>query len=232
MKLLKQVKILVTAVALMTAANAQATPINSTGLLTNGVVFGSGNANGSFTGVNENGIELGLRGKLRYDLNGSPQNIFNYDGEYTYNFDPAESNAPANRSIWNFEFSIDASSTPAGTLADSGYRYFLGVDTDPTAAVSFAGGPMGFDPLIVFADNAGGLGVAQNSQNLGFGYTGLDPQLEGIYTISLMAVGANETISTSINIVVGALEVSEPSTIALGALALGLLGFSRTRARK
>ena len=68
-----------------------------------GVIFGSGNANGSFTTSTSGGIELGLRGKLRYNSSGSPENTFNYDGGNTYTFDPSNSSAPANRSIWNFE---------------------------------------------------------------------------------------------------------------------------------
>jgi hypothetical protein len=72
------------------------------------VIFGSGNANGSFTVSESGGVELGLRGKLRYNSAGLPENVFNYDGVKTYVFDPAFSNAPSNRSIWNFEWSINS----------------------------------------------------------------------------------------------------------------------------
>jgi hypothetical protein len=39
------------------------------------VIFGSGNLNGAFTTDRQNGIEIGLRGKLRHDATGQPQNI-------------------------------------------------------------------------------------------------------------------------------------------------------------
>lgn len=231
MEFLKKIKKLaaLTILGLASIGSANATLINMNGLLQNGVVFGSGNANGSFSGINQNGIELGLRGKLRYDLAGNPQNIFNYDGDRSYFFDPADSNAPANRSIWNFEFSIDVINTMNGTLADSGYTFLLGVDNDPSALINNASSPVGFNPLL-FPDNAGGLGVAQNSQNLGFGYTILNPQLNGIYTISLSAIGANETFSTSIDIIVGPLRVPEPGTLSL--LALAIISFSLRRVRQ
>lgn len=218
----------VAALSLASVGAVNAAPINMDGNLLNGVVFGSGNANGSFTGINENGVELGLRGKLRYDLNGLPQNIFNYDGDRTYTFDAADSVAPANRSIWNFEFSIDVSNTNGITLANSGYEFLIGIDTDPTAGVLNAFSPFGFDPLL-FTDNAGGMSVAQNSQNLGFGYTMQDPQLAGIYTISLTAFNANETLTTSIDIVVNAAEVSAPATLSLVTLAMLAFGVRRLR---
>ena len=53
------------------------------------VIFGDGNANGSFT-VNDDAatsnIELGLRAKLRFDATGQPDNIFNSNGDGTYTF--------------------------------------------------------------------------------------------------------------------------------------------------
>ncbi|WP_371194198.1 PEP-CTERM sorting domain-containing protein [Glaciecola sp. SC05] len=237
MNLVQKMKTLtaVAALSLSFVGAVNAAPINSTGDLQNGVIFGSGNANGSFTGINIDGLELGLRGKLRYNLSGLPENTFNYDGDRTYTFDPANSFAPANRSIWNFEFSIDASNTAAGTLLGSGYEFFLGVDTDPTAGISNAFGPMGFSPLL-FPDNASDnidvtlASVIQNSQNLGFGFTMADPQLAGIYTISLVAINQQQQIlSTSIDIVVGAAEVSAPATLSL--LALVMLGFGIRRMR-
>lgn len=232
MNLFRKIRMLgaIAALSLASIGGVNAAPINMDGNLQNGVVFGSGNANGSFTGINANGIELALRGKLRYDLNGNPQNIFNYDGDRTYTFDPANSNAPGNRAIWNFEFSIDVTNTNVGTFANSGLQFLLGVDTDPTAAVLNAGGPFGFDPLMVFTDNAGGMGVAQNSQNLGFtGYTMLDPQLAGIYTISLTAFDGNEILTTSIDIVVESAQVSAPATLPLVTLAMLAFGVRRLR---
>lgn len=173
------------------------------------VIFGSGNDNGAFTVATDKGVELGLRGKLRYDLSGRPQNTFNWDGVDTYTFDLLLSNAPANRSIWNFEWSIN--SDVGGTLGRSlcDLTYLLSIDSSVGTIGSIA-----FDPIaLAFADHAignnatvNGSGaeattaeeyaamisannVAQNSWNLGFFMSTPpgDPQLPGVYTISLKA---------------------------------------------
>lgn len=94
-------------VATFIAGAAAAAPVNGTIDLTGNVVFGSGNANGSFKGVTEGPLELALRAKLRYDENGNPQNTFNYDGDKTYSFDPADSAPVGGNAIFNFEFAID-----------------------------------------------------------------------------------------------------------------------------
>lgn len=195
------------------AGATAAAPVNGTGDLTANVIFGSGNANGSFTGVTDGALELALRAKLRYDTNGNPQNVFNYDGDKTYHFDPANSSAPAGRAIFNFEFAIntdvnDTDGTPEKSIGS--YFYALIADSDPSAAVSpfdlaaFAipGGSFGFNStpsgggtsIIVppYGDN-----VLQDSLNLGFyettdcflGVCGpvVDPQAEGTYTFTLAA---------------------------------------------
>jgi hypothetical protein len=46
--------------------------------------FGSGNANGAWTLNRNNGVELGLRAKVRFDENNSPRSIYNYDGVDSY----------------------------------------------------------------------------------------------------------------------------------------------------
>ncbi|MFL4470654.1 VPLPA-CTERM sorting domain-containing protein [Tateyamaria armeniaca] len=218
-------------VSIVGVGAVQAAPVNGTGDLQGGVVFGSGNANGSFTGVNAFGVELGLRGKLRFDLNGDPQNQFNYDGDRTYTFDPALSNAPGNRAIWNFEFSLDVSQTPSGTFATSGWDFLIGIDTDPSAGVNLAfGGP--FDPLL-YSDNAGGPSVAQNSQNIGFAaYGAADPQAFGTYTISLFGTNGTEQLSTSIDIVVAPAPVPLPASALLLLGGVGAMGAFARRRRK
>jgi len=72
-----------------------------------GIIFGSGNANGGFTLAENNNVEIGLRGKLRYNSSGAPENTFNWDGVDTYTFNPNDSANPSNRSVFNFEFSIN-----------------------------------------------------------------------------------------------------------------------------
>ena len=183
---------LVAAVSFLSSA-ANASMVNGTGLVTNNVIFGAGNANGAFSGGRWGSLELGLRAKLRYDASsacaggfGCPQNVFNYTLGDSYTFSSAQSNAPANRSIFNFEWSINSSADGLG-LALSQYTYQIDVDTDPTANV---GGFVSYDPLSVLstgyylgtnASPAGGApfrpggtgnlsayNLAQNSVNLGF----------------------------------------------------------------
>lgn len=109
-----------------------------------GVIFGSGNANGAFTVSKDGGIELGLRGKLRHDAMGQPQNTFNSDGAGNYLF--AAGSAPtqsAQTAVWSFEWSVnvDPSGTSGKSLDD--YTYELLLDIDPSAGVSF----LVFDPI-------------------------------------------------------------------------------------
>ncbi|MFV0514341.1 MAG: VPLPA-CTERM sorting domain-containing protein [Jhaorihella sp.] len=235
-----------------------ATPVNGTGNVTPDVIFGSGNANGSFTGTNTNGVELGVRGKLRYNLSGLPENTFNYDGDHTYTFSPAASNPPAGKSAFNFEWSINVDSLGSSGRVLSDLTYLLEIDYDPTAGTNFTSV---FDPIHVpYADhsigtNATGNGggaeavtpldymalitgnnVAQNSWNMGwFEPAGFDPQTEGMYTINLSAFdSAGMLASTSIDIVYGAVPatIPLPASLPLLAAALGGIGFAARRRRR
>lgn len=111
--------------------------------VTNDVIFGSGNANGSFTIDQDNGVELGLRGKLRHNAGGSPENTFNSNGDGTYSFDagvaPTQS-APT--AVWSFEWSINSNFDGSGGVLDQN-TYVLELDKDPSAAVDF----LSFDPI-------------------------------------------------------------------------------------
>lgn len=243
------------AVGTFAPAVVQAGPVNGTGLVTPEVIFGSGNANGSFTGVISNNVELGLRGKVRYNSSGLPENTFNYDGNRTYTFSPASSNAPANRSAFNFEWAINTNVSGTGSNSLNDLTYLLEIDFDPTAGTDF----LSFDPINVpYADHALGdnstangagtvaanpiayalgissLNVAQQSWNLGF-FTppGVDPQAEGLYTINLSAALNGDVLaSTSIDILYGVTPVPVPAALPLLAGGLGLLGFMGWRRRQ
>ncbi len=121
------------------------------------VIFGSGNTNGSFTVDQNSGVELGLRGKLRHNASGDPENTFNSNGNGSYSFlygvAPTQSYPTAE---WSFEWSIntdwDDNNSSGWFLNDLTYE--LGIDTDPDAtAKSF----LTFDPI--------------NGKNLGTGST-------------------------------------------------------------
>jgi len=106
--------------------------------VTNNVIFGSGVTNGSFTVDRANGVELGLRGKLRHNASGAPENTFNSNGDGSYSF--AAGVAPTQVSptaVWSFEWSInvDTSGTAGRQLNDLTYK--LGIDTDTSLATSF-----------------------------------------------------------------------------------------------
>ena len=117
--------------------------------ITPDVIFGSGNANGGFTVDQSNGVELGLRAKLRFDDNNLPQNVFNSngDGSYTFsagtpptgfNFDPNSPTTP----IWNFEWSVNTNFDGTGSTLDQ-YTYLFELDADPGAGTNF----LSFDPI-------------------------------------------------------------------------------------
>lgn len=128
---------LAASVIALAAGSTHAAPIYDS-TLTGGVIFGSGNADGSFTVDRANGVELGLRGKLRHDAAGDPQNIFNSNGDGTYSFNAGV--APLQLSPtaeWSFEWSINSNYDGSGGVLNS-LTYQLGMDSDPGLGTSFA----------------------------------------------------------------------------------------------
>lgn len=245
------VRTLISISALCYLQLANATIINGTGNITPDVIFGSGNANGSWTGEHINGIEVGLRAKLRYDGAGNPQNVFNYDGVNTYTFDPTLSLIPAGLSVFNFEYSVNVDTDGSGDML-SDFSYLFEFDLDPTAGVSFLGGDIiTFKTDNALGTNATGNGggtvdtvnyatllssnnVAQNSQNRGFGYSGpLDPAANGIFTYRLSVLDNAGLVlaSSSIDVVVG-VPVSAHGVTLLFVMALAGLGAQRSSRRK
>jgi hypothetical protein len=136
---------LLAATAALFAASAHAAPILFDQNVTPGIIFGSGNTNGSFTVDRNQGVELGLRGKLRHNAAGAPENTFNSNGDGTYSF--AKGVAPTQPSptaVWSFEWSVNTSLPTEGqgrVLGD--LRYELGLDLDAGLGTNFGI----FDPI-------------------------------------------------------------------------------------
>jgi hypothetical protein len=223
-------------------------------LVTPDVIFGSGNTNGSFTVDRNNGVELGLRGKLRHNSAGAPKNTFNSNGDGTYSFEvgvaPTQSSPTA---VWSFEWSINSNYDGSSGKNLNDLTYLLGYDSDPGAATAWTR----FDPINTgFADhsignnitgNGGGTeatilagnyatliganNVAQNSWKPHWFLNGFDPTVDGQYNFSLAAFdGSTQLARTDMSIIVGAgaSVVPVPAAIWLFSTALvGLVGFGR-----
>ena len=160
------------AVAALTAATpAQALMFDEN--VTNNVIFGAPNANGAFTVDRNDGIELGLRGKLRFDATGLPQNIFNSNGDGTYSFDAGAASgaglppwATTTTPIWNFEWSINSDFEDSTGFVLGDFTYELKIDFDPGPGQNFLTIDPILDPIFAaapvpdhaFGDNATGPG--------------------------------------------------------------------------
>ncbi len=184
--------------------------------VTNNAIFGSGNNNGSFTTDRNNGVELGLRAKVRFSVPGDmPQNVFNSNGDGTYNHAPGAPAAAPLRARWNFEWSINTDfdeNQPTSKLDD--LTYVLGLDYDPSSLTAFytfdvINALPFFDHSIGDNTTAQGAGVeatpfpntyptliannnlAQNSYQLNFftGFFGVpfDPNVDATYDFFLAA---------------------------------------------
>ncbi|MEQ8210095.1 MAG: PEP-CTERM sorting domain-containing protein [Lacipirellulaceae bacterium] len=220
------------------------------------VIFGSGNANGGFTVDTDNGVELGLRAKLRHNAVGAPENTFNSNGDGTYTFKsgvaPTQSFPTAE---WSFEWSVNSNADGTSSYDLDDLTYELSLDSDPGPGTSL----ITFDPINGFnpgtgavlwdhsigdnsttsatdsiAANAGDYAtliannnVAQNSWKPHWFIAGFDPTVNGEYTISLTAFDGSVAVASS-SIIVNA--VPEPATFALGGLAL--LGVACGRRRR
>jgi hypothetical protein len=185
---------------LAVSALGAAGPVQAQSLLfdqdvTPDVIFGSGNDNGSFTVNQSNGIELGLRGKLRFNDSNNPENTFNSNGDGTYGFAAVTppllggfSFAPGSTTtpIWNFEWSVNSNYDGTGDVLNA-FDYRLDIDFDAGIGTNFqsfdlinlpsadhavgnntTGNGGGVSNLANYATNIGIQNVAQNSWNMEF----------------------------------------------------------------
>ena len=220
--------------------------------VTPGVIMGSGIGNGSFTVDRASGVELGLRGKTRYNASGVPDGTYNSNGDGTYTFEagvaPTQSFPTA---VWSFEWSINSNYDGTGVNL-AGLTYELGVDSDPSAATSFTA----FDLINGINGNTGTVywdhsigdnstdqstdhiavdeadyaslistyNVAQNSWKAHWFLAGFDPTVNGVYDFYLSASDpSGEVARTEMQIIV----VPEPAALSL----MGLGGLAMLRRR-
>ncbi|PQO36603.1 PEP-CTERM sorting domain-containing protein [Blastopirellula marina] len=195
--------------------------------LTSQAIFGSGNSNTLFNVVRTDGVEIGLRAKVRYENDdsivgeNSPQDVYYID----HVVDPSDSNLAS----WNFDWSVNTNFDGSGAnLAN--YTFLLSIEYDPLSSGGSADSTSinpaptsGFASF--FNDNAygnnstvngGGVepwssgfspspstlhnnnNVMQNSLNVGFAGIGFDPSYSGLYTIILSVFdGGSSPLATN-----------------------------------
>jgi len=197
------------------------------------VIFGSGNGNGFFT-VERNaaaGVEVGLRAKIPY------HSLYNSQGDGRYIFTLAETdhdNDPTTPNRFNIEFSVNADylGTTGNVVGD--FAYEIGIDSDPSEAVSYQiGDPINvggglFAPDHSFGDNSTGNGqgvqaifyatylnylntynVVQNSNKYqdyaeAFSFA-YDPNIDATYDVYLaVKSGATILAMSQIRVIIGA----------------------------
>ncbi|MCA9235116.1 MAG: hypothetical protein KDA44_06580 [Planctomycetales bacterium] len=193
--------------------------------VTNSVIFGSGNANGGFTVDRANGVEVGLRAKIRWP---APQSTYLSQGDGTYGaFDAGNFGPGGNRASWSFDWSINTDYLGTSGLNLDDLTYSLSIDYSPGPGIN----ALTFDPInVAYADHSigdnstpdnGGAeaadaagystliannNLAQNSWQLNF-FTGpesFDPSVSGNYFVTLSASDLNGVIaSTRIQVLVG-----------------------------
>jgi hypothetical protein len=204
------------AMAAASAAHAGAVSATNTTLVTPpGVFFGTGNFNTHYAETTDDGVQIGLKSKIRGDAN----DTINPVGDvYTI--------APGNKV--NFDFSVNPDA--GGSLVDL---------TGATALITIlnegTGQTFSFDPGAI-GDDFRANGAYQNSEQLAFYPVGFTTTSQFTYdvTLSLSNVGANHDSFSTTNIIkIGSGDaVPEPMTWALMLVGFGGIGATLRRARK
>jgi hypothetical protein len=249
------------AASLCIAGSSAFASINYNTNVTNSVIWGTGgNSNGGFTVVQDNGIELGIRGKTRYPApNDSPAGIMN-QGNGTYGSFPTGNFGPGGvRGSWNFTWSVNSDFANGTTPLDT-YNYVIDIDFEPNQGTNFLsfdllGNPLHFDhgfgnnttpndtgTKATSLANAQTLATTnnlmQNSWNLAFfaGPLAFDPTADATYTIRLSALSDTglRLATNSIDVIVGAggAAIPEPMTLLTWCGLIGCAIFATRRGER
>jgi len=243
-------KMLVAAAAMVLggAAGVQATTTYDANLVAPGVYNGTGNPNGGFTIANDSGIEVGLRAKYRNNgavIDSPTNNYYVVPGAQT-NATSGGNGAAANRSAWNYEFSINLNPTGAA----SGYLTLNDIVAMMTISDTH-GHTNTVNALTYWTDNAGYNGVknaaftnagtdygAQNSENPNFAdfplasFYNMNAADTYTFTLDVQNQAGASLASDTINVTVVPVPASALSGAALLA-GLGLVaGVKRVRGQQ
>jgi hypothetical protein len=201
------------AILAVATSPATAAVVDDASLVSPGVYYGSGNANGNFTVDTENGVEIGFRAKLYQVGNITPTgNLYQVS---TGLFSPT-------RALWNFDYSVNpglqslADTTALITIKDLG-----------TGTVT------SFDPSLI-SDNATSGNGYQNSENAIFGFLGpsYNPFANDTYQFDFTLTGGSLQAPLAVEafVEIGS-GVPEPSTWAMMILGFCGIGFMAYRSK-
>jgi len=164
--------------------------------VTGNTIYGSGNTNGFFTTDRANGVELGLRGKLRHNGTGAPENTFNSNGNGTYTF--AAGVAPTQlfpTAVWSFEWSINSDYLGTTGFDLNDLTYSLGLDSNPSLGTQFSA----FDPINSLNPNPAAVGgywdhsIGDNSTGQGLGVEATNIAIDNTNAATIAASHAART---------------------------------------
>jgi hypothetical protein len=186
--------------------------------LSNGFNAGTGQPQDIFTVSTQNGIELGLAAQPR----GASLPAVTDEGNGTY---LATTGTSSGRALWNFDFSIDANPTNAGTGTLAGLEATLSV----TGPNGLSGSFNALNPALgnVGVGNVPSTTLAQNSENMTFNLfgapIGFDPNLAGTYTFTLnvSSVTGAPLATDTINVDVSSVPLPSAAGMGLATLAFG-----------
>lgn len=135
--------------------------------LTPNFIGASGVDNGFFTVDRDNGVEIGIRGKLRFNSSNQAENTFNSNGDGTYSFAAGQapggfsfSQPPTTTPVWSFDWGVNSDWDGSSGWNLDDLTYEMGLDFDPGPGTNF----QVFDPITGVNP---GLGIVQWDHAIG-----------------------------------------------------------------